>query len=137
EGDGRPAAPRPPPLEAPRVSWESEAAERISTAIRDAAATRGRCSVALSGGSTPRAIHPLLRDLPWPKLDFFFGDERCVSPDDPESNFRMAKETLFGSHPESRVHRMEAERPDFDRAAEEYARLLPESIDVLLLGMGP
>ncbi len=119
------------------MSWESDAAERIAVAIRMAAAARGRCSVALSGGSTPRAIYPLLRDLPWPALDFFFGDERAVPPEDPESNYRMAQETLFGSHPGSRVHRMEAERPDLDRAAGEYAKLLPDAIDVLLLGMGP
>ena len=119
------------------MSWESEAAERIARAIRDAAAARGRCSVALSGGSTPRALYPLLRDLPWPKIDFYFGDERCVAPDDPESNYRMALETLLEAHPESTAHRMEAERPDVDRVAEEYGRILPDALDVLLLGMGP
>ena len=119
------------------MSGEAEAAGRIAAAIRDAVAARGRCSVALAGGSTPRAIYPLLRGLPWPSLDFYFGDERAVPTDDPESNYRMAKETLFGAHPESRVHRMEAERPDLDRAAEEYSQLLPDALDVLLLGMGP
>ena len=105
--------------------------------IRKIVEARGRCTVALAGGSTPRAIYAAMDGLPWKELDFFFGDERAVPPGDPESNYRMAKETLFGNHPESRVHRMEADRPDLDRAAEDYAKLLPEAIDVLLLGMGP
>jgi 6-phosphogluconolactonase len=105
--------------------------------IRKVVEARGRCTVALAGGSTPRALYAAMEALPWGLLEFFFGDERAVPPGDSESNYRMAKEALFGNHPESRVHRMEADRPDLDRAAEEYSRLLPDAIDVLLLGMGP
>ena len=119
------------------MTWEAEAAEKIASAVRDAVAARGRCTIALAGGSTPRAIYAAIGALPWKQLDCFFGDERAVPPTDPESNYRMAKESLFGNHPEARVHRMEAERPDPDRPAEDYARLLPDALDVLLLGMGP
>jgi len=112
-------------------------ARLLEDRFREIVRTRGRCTVALSGGSTPRALYPELRDLPWGQLEFFFGDERAVSPEDPESNYRMAKETLFGAHPETRVHRMEADRADLDGAARDYGRLLPEALDVLLLGMGP
>jgi 6-phosphogluconolactonase len=81
-------------------------------------------------------VYGAVECLLWRQREFFFGEERGVPPGDPESNYRMAKETLFGSHPESRVHRMEADRPDLDRAAGDYAKLLPDAIDVLLLGMG-
>lgn len=113
------------------------AARLLGDRLREIAGARGICTVALAGGSTPRAVYSEMCDLPWKRLEFFFGDERAVPPGDPESNYRMAKETLLGNHPDAPVHRMEAERPDLDQAAEEYARLLPGAIDVLLLGMGP
>src|SRR5579864_6972365 len=60
---------------------------------------RGRFSVALSGGNTPRTVYSLLADehkeLPWDRIHVFFGDERHVPPDDPDSNFRMASESLL------------------------------------------
>ena len=106
--------------------------------------------VALSGGSTPRRLYELLarepfrRQIPWASVEFFWGDERTVPPDHPDSNFRMANEVLLaplGISP-ARIHRIEAERPDRDAAARAYetelARVLgePPRLDLVLLGLG-
>src|SRR5512134_2483280 len=78
-----------------------EAARRFADLARAAVADRGRFTVALSGGSTPRALHerlarPPLRDtVDWANVHVFWGDERMVPPDDPESNYSMARETLL------------------------------------------
>src|ERR1041384_7893040 len=71
----------------------------------EAVSTRGAFSVALSGGSTPRRVYELLADddyrtqVSWPNVHFFFGDERTVPPDHPDSNFRMANEALLSHVP--------------------------------------
>ena len=120
--------------------------ERAQAAI-DA---RGACSIALSGGSTPRALHlelsspPLVDEVDWQRVHVFFGDERCVPPDDERSNYRMAEETLLGrvSIPCANIHRMRAELPP-QEAAHQYERQLrdffkqePPRLDLILLGMG-
>jgi 6-phosphogluconolactonase len=108
------------------------------------------CDVALAGGSTPRAMNALLavqprrNEVPWERLRFFFGDERTVPPNDPESNYRMTRETLFeplGITPEQ-VFRMHGE-DEPHAAAAAYAALLMRELgtrprfDLLFLGMGP
>lgn len=131
-------------------SVAEEAARRIVEAQRDAVARKGSFSIALSGGSTPKALYALLADeegpyygqIQWPKWEVFFGDERGVPPDHKDSNFRMADEALL-SHvpiPEDRVYRMEGER-DANAAAIDYGRMLKQKfgeggLDVVLLGMG-
>jgi 6-phosphogluconolactonase len=120
--------------------------ERAHAATRE----RDRFSIALSGGSTPRDLHlklaspPLVGQVDWDRVHVFFGDERCVPPDDERSNFRMANETLLSKVPIPRdqVHRMQGELPP-EKAAAEYERQLreffgeePPSIDLILLGMG-
>ncbi|HEX9188066.1 MAG TPA: 6-phosphogluconolactonase [Vicinamibacteria bacterium] len=120
------------------------AAEWIVERTRAAVTARGTCAVALAGGSTPRATYEVLaasalaRALPWPAIAWYFGDERAVPPDDPESNYRAAAESLFAGRPEmlERVHRMPADAALPELAAKEYGRLLPDPLDVLLLGMG-
>src|SRR5689334_3300004 len=82
----------------------AEAAGRIARAADEAILLAGRFSIALSGGSTPKLLYQLLaeqfRDLiDWAKVEVFFGDERCVPPEHPESNFRMARETLLSKVP--------------------------------------
>ncbi len=113
-------------------------------------------TLALSGGSTPRGLHallasdPVVRDrLPWQQLHFFWGDERHVPPDHPQSNYRMAYETLFSpaSIPAENIHRVCGEEPDAALAAEKYERELQAFFDLeagqlprfdcILLGMGP
>jgi 6-phosphogluconolactonase len=115
---------------------------------------RGRYTVALSGGSTPRGLHHQLATtfstrLPWDKVFFFWGDERHVPPDFPESNFRMAKETLLSQLPipVDNVFRMPGELPDANQAAAIYEQTLREfspsapgeflRFDFILLGLGP
>jgi 6-phosphogluconolactonase len=120
-----------------------------SQAIRE----RGRYTVALSGGSTPRGLHQELvtnfsTHLPWDKVFFFWGDERHVPPDFPESNFRMAKETLLSKLPipTENVFRMRGELPDANQGAALYEQTLREffhpapsqfpRLDFILLGIG-
>ena len=111
-----------------------------------------RFTVALSSGSTPRALHQELVNfhsrLPWKQVFFFWGDERHVPPDDPESNYRMANETLLSKLPIPAEHifRIQAEMSDAGAAAQAYEqtlrtffRLPPGSFptfDFVLLGMG-
>jgi 6-phosphogluconolactonase len=113
----------------------------------------GRFTVVLSGGSTPRGLHEELvnnfaRRLPWGKVFFFWGDERHVPPDFPESNYRMAKETLLSKLPVPGTHifRMPGEIPDANQAAGLYEQTLRDffqlpaekipRLDFILLGIG-
>ena len=126
------------------------AADRFVSLVATAVAQRGRAVVALAGGSTPRAMNALLATPPrkaavdWSRIRFFFGDERTVPPDDPDSNYAMNRETLFDplGIPANHVFRMRGEA-DPPVAAAEYARLLGAELgakprfDVLFLGMGP
>src|SRR5512132_3396001 len=113
------------------ASWM---AERLKEAI----AARGAASLALAGGNTPRRVYEELASLPveWDRVQVFFGDERCVLPDDPDSNFRMAREALLDRVRAPHVHRMAGERQDREAAAAEYGTELPDALDVLVLGMG-
>lgn len=117
---------------------------------------KGAFTVALSGGSTPKALYSLLttdRDLnsrvPWQKIDFFFGDERHVPPDHADSNYRSAQEGMLSKVPVSpeRVFRMKGEYQETEKAAAEYDQVLREffhlsagqlpRFDLIMLGMGP
>lgn len=115
--------------------------------------THGRFTIALAGGSTPKKLYALLASEPyrsqvdWGLVEVFWGDERCVPPDHPDSNFRMAQEELLSKVPipVSQIHRMPAEQPDHDAAARAYAaeiqRVFGTSgiphFDLIQLGMGP
>jgi 6-phosphogluconolactonase len=128
-----------------------DAAEFILRHARAALAERDQFRIALSGGNTPRPVYTELarigRDLPWDRIFFTFGDERCVPPEDEQSNFRMARESLFvpAAVPEKSIARMRGEI-DPQIAAQEYqdrlgllAAQLGEPIyrhDLILLGMG-
>lgn len=131
------------------------AAEDFVGLASDAAANRGRFTVALAGGSTPRLMYSLLagppwRDrVPWDQIEVFWGDERAVPPDHAESNYRMAATALLERVPVPPrcVHRIHGEASDLAAAAREYqaeiARVLgvpadgpPPAFDLVLLGMG-
>jgi 6-phosphogluconolactonase len=120
------------------------AAAWIRRRLDQGVATRGSASIALSGGTTPRAVYEELSHLPAPeglpgtRVSVYFGDERAVPPSDSESNYRMARESLLERVPipSNTVHRMMGEAADLDRAALEYEQLLPDSLDLLLLGIG-
>jgi 6-phosphogluconolactonase len=104
-------------------------ADRLVAAGRNAIRRRGRFLLALSGGSTPLAVCPYLvvpprvKMLDWTKVQFFFGDERAVPPDDAASNYDIARRALLDYLPRvsmDQVHRMHAEYADLDRAAADY-----------------
>jgi 6-phosphogluconolactonase/Glucosamine-6-phosphate isomerase/deaminase len=94
-------------------TFASDAANFILTKARESLDERQQFRIALSGGNTPRSVYAEMakRDLPWEKFLFTFGDERCVPPEDDESNFRMANEALFrpASVPDSSILRMRGE----------------------------
>lgn len=132
-------------------NFVADAAASILAQAHKAIAERGEFRIALSGGNTPAPIYARVAmeayDLPWKSIRFTFGDERCVSPDDPQSNFRMARENLFvpGAVPEKSIMRMRGEI-DPQIAAQEYedqlnaiATACGEQIyqhDLILLGLG-
>jgi 6-phosphogluconolactonase len=128
------------------------AKEFVRLAARCVAAD-GRFIFALSGGATPKSLYTLLASdefrasIPWAKIHFFWGDERCVPPDHPDSNYGMALESLLSkvAVPKENIHRIEAELPP-EAAAEKYAREIREffrlsgsalpRFDLILLGLG-
>jgi 6-phosphogluconolactonase len=130
------------------------AAELFIGAASEAVAQRGRFVVALSGGSTPKNLYTLIAanasaNLPWDQMFFFWGDERHVSPNDSESNYRMAKEALLSKVPipPASIFRVPTENPDASAAAEAYEQTLQKffglapgefpRFDLILLGIGP
>jgi len=127
------------------ASLATAAAADIRALAAAAIAARGRFRIALAGGSTPRALYPhLVTGIDWARADVFFGDERAVPPDDPQSNYRMARETLLDPArvPEANVFRWRAEAADLDGAARDYEQALrargePPWLDLALLGLGP
>ncbi len=133
------------------------AAEEFVRVARAAIGAQGRFTVALSGGSTPKALYSLLAsnytNFAWERVFLFFGDERHVPPTDPESNYRMVNESLLSkiAIPATNVYRVRAENPDADAAAADYEKQLQgffeleaegqdkkfPRFDLILLGMGP
>jgi 6-phosphogluconolactonase len=154
------------PLNKPEIKVVSDvnelnraAADEFVNCANSAIRTRQKFSVALSGGSTPRSIYELLANdqktsekrLPWERIFVFFGDERHVPPTDPESNYRMANESLLSKVPipEQNIFRVAAEL-DANTAALQYEQQLlrffnldPSQseawprFDLIMLGMGP
>src|SRR5262249_11914946 len=132
----------------------SAAAAEFLNVISSTLRARGDCTVTLTGGGTAGQYYKLiaqrlaseqeLQQLAWDRTDFFWGDERAVPPNDPQSNYRMAAETLLSSPALARahVHRIHGELPPA-QAAERYERELRArcgaevpAFDLLLLGMG-
>jgi len=129
------------------------AAEEFAALAAQAVQSHGRFTVALSGGSTPKSLYSLLAsgsipDIPWDKTFLFFGDERFVPPDHPDSNYRMVHETgLFSKVFNDQVFRVPTEEKDPDIAARDYEQTLQKffnlkpgefpRFDLILLGLGP
>lgn len=133
------------------------AADMIIESAAQAIAARGRFTLALSGGSTPRPVYARLatkayRDrIDWHKVQIFFGDERCVPPDNPQSNYLMVRTALLDQVPlrPRNIHRIRGEESP-EKAAADYTGTLqrnfggdaagggppPEGFDLILLGMG-
>lgn len=131
------------------------AAQMFASAAIAAVEKRGRARVAISGGTTPKAmfalladpLRPFAREVPWQKIDLYWVDERCVPPTHPDSNYRMTNEALLSkvTLPSEQVHRMEGEL-DPAVAAARYESVIRNSFrlegaetptfDLILLGMG-
>jgi 6-phosphogluconolactonase len=117
------------------------AAQRIASVMATTIAEEGGVSLALAGGTTPRAAYEALAKIPgidWARVSVYFGDERAVPVTDPDSNFQMAQGALFSrvALVASNIHRIHAEDPDQDAAARAYEALLPERISIMILGIG-
>ncbi len=140
-------------LDAPAIA--NRCAQKFIEIAAAAVKEKGSFHVVLAGGSTPKLLYNLLvnepalrSQVPWDKMHFFFGDERHVKPDHPESNFRMASETMFEKSPlkPEQVTRMKGEYPEAAEAAKEYDQYLRTyykvaegqfpRFDLVLLGMG-
>jgi 6-phosphogluconolactonase len=139
-----------------REELSTAAAQEFVRLAKDTAKEKRLFSVALSGGSTPRGLYALLADegrsfrsqIRWDRIHLFWGDERHVPPEHPESNYRMVDECLLstGTVPRQNVHRIHAENLDAAKAAADYAQTLrnffkltanePPRFDLALLGMG-
>lgn len=140
------------------VAQDLAAAHLFVRLAQEAVVRRGRFTVALSGGSTPKGLYALLAtdrhfraSVPWSKTEFFFGDERPVPPDHAESNYGMVKAAMFAQLPAGlvHVHRISGERPDPGEAAARYEADLRDffgphglmeagfpRFDLILLGLG-
>lgn len=127
------------------------AARHFADLAQDCVRHTGRFTVALAGGSTPRALFALLAaepfasSLPWSAIYFFWGDERCVPPGHADSNYRMAYETLLAKVPvpPQNIFRIPAEDEDHEQVAANYSTTIQQffaltapRLDLVFLGMG-
>ncbi len=119
-------------------------AARLVMTARQCIDERGSFSLALSGGSTPKALYQKLASpqwksqIDWANCDIVFGDDRAVAADDALSNYRMARETLLDFVP-ARIYRIATESDDLEKAAADYDKVLRGlggRLDVVLLGLG-
>ena len=136
---------------APAQLFEA-AADEFFRVVYDCGKRGGICRIALSGGSTPKALYSLIADrvdkgqapgIDWGDVHLFFGDERCVPPDHPDSNYRMVKQSLLAHGLTANVRRVLGEL-DPEEAAAQYEEQLREDFgngvpkfDLIILGMGP
>ena len=136
---------------APQPMFEY-AADEFLRVIHDAMKRDAPCRIALAGGSTPKSLYTLLADrvdrglargIDWARVHLFFGDERCVPPDHPDSNYRMVRQSLLAHGLTAPVHRVPGELPP-EEAAARYEEELREEFgngeprfDLVLLGLGP
>ncbi len=135
------------------TTLQREAANTIAQLLHEAVAQRGNASLVLSGGSTPKAVYellgaePLRSQVAWSKVHVFWGDERCVPPTHPDSNFRMAHSALLEKIeiPATNIHRIQAEQhpgaaaASYEEELRTFFRLKASpapQFDVTLLGMG-
>jgi 6-phosphogluconolactonase len=132
------------------AEFERGTADEVLHVLRNAIQKQGMCSVVLSGGETPRGIYRMLatdllkKSLDWTRVHVFFSDERCVAPDDPQSNYGMIERELLAhvNIPPVQIHRMHGEAPP-EEAATEYQEVLRTffrndvpRFDLVLLGIG-
>jgi 6-phosphogluconolactonase len=143
---------RPPVVRVPDAeALAGAAAEELARRAEEAVRARGAFTLALAGGSTPKALYRLLADpaapfrarVPWRAVHAFFGDERAVPPESPDANARMAREALLDHVPLGTVHRIEGERGAVEAAAryeddlfQHFGDVPLPVLDLVLLGLG-
>lgn len=133
-----------------RASLSARGAELFAALAQEAVNAEGRFTVALSGGSTPEALYQILASdamrarVPWQQTQLFWSDERCVPPDDEQSNYRMAQDALLSyvNVPAGQIHRLRGE-DEPQSAAAEYEAVLKQNFgssdprfSLILLGLG-
>jgi 6-phosphogluconolactonase len=121
--------------------WANESALLLESYVEEVCKKKGSCAVMLTGGRGAEKIYrawsgQLMRRKN--NLDFFFGDERCVASEDPESNYRMVCQALFPTGIPDRfsIHRVKGENTDRGAEAKRYGKTIPDKIDILLLSIG-
>ncbi len=133
-----------------KIALIQKSKEIVLNKINGAIAERGKCTIALAGGSTPKPLYEALSacDLPWDKIHIFWGDERYVPPTDPQSNEKMAREAWLNkvNIPSDNIHPISTHGKSPQEDAEKHETLLKEffgtasgefpSFDIILLGMG-
>ncbi len=138
---------------ADREQFDHAAAHYIVQVANEALTAHGRFTIALSGGSTPKrlygllALEPYCNQIDWTRAEIFWGDERCVPPDDTESNYHLAYEVMLSKLPipASHIHRMPADQSDRVAASAAYEQEMRRvfgtngvpSFDLIQLGLGP
>ncbi len=125
-----------------KKSYNREVTQIIANVVDKKISTIGRCNIMLTGGQTASDLYSYwARKQPWDhsKITYYFGDERCVSPDDQDSNYGMSIKTLFpnGIPVGCNIQRVKGETKNKVKEAKRYSELLPKSMDVLLLSVGP
>lgn len=124
------------------TTWPYHVAKALTEVIRKTHLASGSCSFMLTGGRSAASLYRVWGALPdfgqLRNIDFYFSDERCVSPDHVESNFGLTMRTLFknGVPPTCRIIRMSSELRDQMAAVVAYEAQLPKRLDVLLLSVG-
>ena len=128
------------------VALAEVAATRVTERVEQSIAARGSAIVCLTGGKTPEQLYRALADparpwrarIDWARVQLYWGDERHVPPEHPDSNYGMAARALVKQVPipPQNVHRMRGELPDPHAAAREYEQILPPMFDLQLLGLG-
>lgn len=113
--------------------------EKLTDMLRDLLKDKKILNLNLSGGSTPKALFQYWskQNLPWEKIHFYWGDERCVAPSDDMSNYGMTKKYLLDNIniPNENIFRIKGEAEP-EAEAERYSELIPDKFDLILLGMG-
>jgi 6-phosphogluconolactonase len=131
-------------LEFAVTTYAEQTATLLEWVIRDAVLARGVCHLVLAGGRTPGAVYRVLAqrpDMPWAQVHVYIGDERCVPPLDPDSNYRMIVEALLDqvAVPPTQIHRLRGEAGSVRAAAEYQALIAPlkePKFDLTLTGIG-
>jgi 6-phosphogluconolactonase len=130
-----------PKIHSLHTNWQKQAGDAVRRAIDNVVLRKQRCSLMLTGGATAKSMYEYwswLDDFSHDKIAYYFGDERCVPHEHPESNYGAFCRSVFptGLPQNLDIHPMYIDGSDMNEASTAYQRLLPQMIDILLLGMG-